>query len=50
MTMLPDWFNNWVGPILLAAMLASIVAVCVGFCLWLWHEYKPKKGDDDKCR
>ena len=48
--MLPDWFNNWVGPILLSAMLACMVAVCVWFCLWLWNDNKPKKGDDDKCR
>lgn len=48
--MLPDWFNNWVGPILLTAILACMAVACVGFCLWIWHEIRPEKGDDDKCR
>lgn len=49
MTMLPDWFNNVILPIILTVMLACMVVICVVFTLWIWHEIKPKKGDDDKC-
>ena len=43
MTMLPDWFNNIVWPILMAAILASLTVTCIVLCLWALHEYKEAK-------
>jgi len=48
--MLPDWFNNWVGPIMLTVLLGIAVAMAIMLFLLMWREFKPKKGDDDKCR
>lgn len=43
MTMLPDWFNNIVGPILLTVTIAGMAATCFALCLWIWHEIKEDK-------
>lgn len=49
--MLPDWFNNWVGPIMLTVLLSIAVVLAIMFGLLMWREFlKPKKSDDDKCR
>ena len=48
--MLPDWFNNWVGPIMLTMLLSSAVVMVIMLGLLVWREFKPKKGDDEKCR
>lgn len=50
MTIISGWFDNVFLPILLAVMLACVAVSCVALTLWIWHEIKPEKGDDDKCR
>ena len=33
--MMPDWFNNIVGPILLSGMMVASIALVVVMLIWL---------------